>query len=540
MPAGRYCGPVPVTQSPRGVDAGTRSPHAEADAAILARLWGAFAREPVPGIVGRDHQRGTLRIRFRDGTVLAADAATARPFAVAPAGFAIAVTAPGAAAPREVRAPGELIRTLGGPLGRHALRLAAEVDDSAANLARARAAATLSDSEETLLVRAARHPDPLAYLEQSVVDGHPLHPCSRTRMGLSPDEVRAYSPEHRPPPVLLREIAVPPQHWYGVAGPPRLLLHPWQHERHRDAYPWLSSVERTVPARPLMSLRTLALAGDPAHHVKTAVDIQMTSAIRTVSPASIHNGQSLSLLMTSVQRWAPGIAGVPEVGGGAVLIDGEPDRRLAVVHRRMPPLAAGELALPLAALTAAPGPRGAPLVTELLGAGHDGDALSFVERFAEVLLRPVFRLLELGVALEAHGQNVLGVLRGRRLTGLLYRDFGGVRVSGRRLGEHGIAAPALRGDIPTDDPDALRTKVFASAVSTVMAELIAALARWTGLDEERAWHRVAAVARGIEGPDVRHLFAATLPLKAMTVMRLADDATADLWCPVSNPLAGLG
>jgi siderophore synthetase component len=285
-----------------------------------------------------------------------------------------------------------------------------------------------------------------------------------------------------------------------------------------------------------MSLRTLAVAADPAHHVKTAVDIQMTSAVRTVSPASIHNGRLLSALLTGLAPRVPGLAVLPELGGGAVLTAGEPDRRLAVVHRRMPPLAPGELALPLAALTAPSPATGEPLVAEIVGRT---EPLSFVDNLATILLPPVLGLLKLGVALEAHGQNVLGVVHEGRLTRLLYRDFGGVRVSGARLGAHGIEAPALRADIPTEDPEVLRTKVFASAVSTVLGQVIAALARHTGLDEDRAWSRVASVARSLDGPDAWHLLDTTLPVKATTAMRLADSATDDLWCPVPNPMAGL-
>jgi siderophore synthetase component len=370
------------------------------------------------------------------------------------------------------------------------------------------------------------------------VDGHPLHPCARTRIGLTPDEVRAYAPEHRPAPVALRLVAVPPERWYGVECPPRLWLHPWQHEQYRSAWPWLSTVEAEVPARPLMSLRTLAMTADPAHHVKTAVDIQMTSAVRTVSPASIHNGQALSQLMTTLQRRWPGLCTVPELAGGAVLVDGEPDRHLAMVHRRMPALDPGELALPLAALNAPSPATGAPLVLELVEQGHGGDPLSFVEHLAQTLLPPLFGLLELGLALEAHGQNLLGVVRGGRLVRLLYRDFGGVRVSARRLAGNGIEAPALCGDIPSDDPEVLRTKVLASAVATVLGEAIAVLGR-AGLDEQRAWSRVAAVARSLPGPDAPFLFDDTLPVKAMTAMRLADDPTADQWCPLPNPMAGL-
>ena len=85
----------------------------------------------------------------------------------------------------------------------------------------------------------------------------------------------------------------------------------------------------------------------------------------------------------------------------------------------------------------------------------------------------------------------------------------------------------------------LRTKVFASAIATVLGEVIAVLASATGMDAEKAWHRVAVVARGIEGPDTAAIFAPTLPLKATTAMRLADDAVADIWTQLPNPLAGL-
>jgi hypothetical protein len=85
----------------------------------------------------------------------------------------------------------------------------------------------------------------------------------------------------------------------------------------------------------------------------------------------------------------------------------------------------------------------------------------------------------------------------------------------------------------------LRTKVFASAISTVLGEVIAVLARSTGMDPDKAWHQVALVARGVTGPDTAALFAPTLPLKATTAMRLADDGVADIWTQVPNPLAGL-
>jgi siderophore synthetase component len=203
----------------------------------------------------------------------------------------------------------------------------------------------------------------------------------------------------------------------------------------------------------------------------------------------------------------------------------------------MPALAPGEVALPLAALFAPSPANGRPIVLELVHHGYDDNALSCVDALAGLLLPPLLRLLELGIGLEAHGQNVLAVVRAGRFVRLLYRDFGGVRISPRRLAAHGIEAPPLRGDLTSDDPLVLRTKVFASAVSTVLGELVAVLSRELGADEDKAWRRVADAAR--DEPGAGTLFTGPLPVKATTAMRLADKPVEDIWTLVDNPMEGL-
>jgi siderophore synthetase component len=489
----------------------TANPDTSARAAVLARLWGALVREPIPGLtIGR----------------LSGPAAAAQPFAVAPPDLAVELDGV------PYLDPGDLARALGHP------GLGAELDNSVANLALARSAQPVPDGGAPALARATRAPDPLVYMEQCVVDGHPLHPGCRTRMGLSPAEVRAYAPEHRGV-VDLHLVRVPEQRWLGVNAAPVLVMHPWQREHVLDAYPWLSPTGETIRAHPLMSLRTLAVAGEPLRHYKTAVDVQMTSAVRTVSGAAVHNGPALSRMLAGVSAHA-GVELLTEVAAGAVLVDGAPHRSLGYVERRMVALRPGEVALPLAALTAPSPATGRPIGLELIDDGYAGDALDWIEALARLLLPPLLRLLEIGVGLEAHGQNVLATVRGGRLARLLYRDLGGVRVSPRRLAAHGIEAPSLLGDLSTDDPVALRTKVFAAAVATVLSELVAVLGRELGTDAGKAWHRVAGVVRGIPGPDAAALFGAALPLKATTAMRLAASPVEDIWLDLPNPMAGLG
>ena len=499
-------------------------PDHEADArgAVLARLWGAIAREPLPGIAGRRGYNGTLTVTLADGRTLRGPAGAAAPFAPTVAELDLDG--------RWYADPAALVAVL--PLGPHTARLAAEVADSVANLALARAAQPAPDGGPGALTRYAG--DGLADLEQCVVDGHPLHPLCRTRLGLSPAEVRAYAPEHRPV-VRLREYQVPDRYWLstGTGLPPRLLVHPWQAEHVLDAHPALRPTGHTVAARPLMSLRTLALPG--GWHVKTAVDVQMTSAVRTVSPAAVRNGPVVSALLADLGSRA-GIDVLREVAAGTVVVAGQPCRSLAMVRRLAPAPPPGCALLPLAALAAPSPATGRPLLTEAVRADYPPAA--FAGDLVRLLLPPVLRLLHRGAALEAHGQNTLVLLDRGRPVRLYYRDVGGVRLSPARLGD---AAPPLHGDLPTDDPETLRTKLFA-ALTVVLGELADTLERGCGTDPAAVWVPAAQVARHAVAAgyrDAAALLSPVLPVKATTAMRLADDPLADLWTTVPNPMAGL-
>jgi siderophore synthetase component len=494
--------------------------------AILARLWGALAREPIPGVLERTVEKDTLVVRLADGRDLRG--LVLDPFAPPVTDLSVDL------AGHPYHDPVALVAEL--KLGPAGDRLADELVDSVANLALARASQPAPDGGPPALLRY----DP-ASLEQCVVDGHPVHPLCRTRLGMSPAEVRAYAPEHRPS-VQLLEYAVPERDWWttGAGLPPRLLVHPWQAGHVLDRYPRLAPTGASVPARPLMSLRTLDLGG--GWHVKTAVDVQMTSAVRIVSPAAVHNGPVVSELLARLGNRA-GIGIVREVAAGAVLVDGQPCRSLAMVRRRAPVPAPGAALLPLAVLAAPSPATGAPILTEAVALGYRGHPLRFAADLVHLLLPPLLRLLHRGAALEAHGQNTLVLLRAGRPRRLWYRDMGGVRLSPRRLAAAGVEVPPLHGDLPSDEPEVLRTKLFA-ALAVVLGELAATLSRGYGTEPEEFWRLVAATARAsaaeLDGADIAALFGPTLPIKATTAMRLADDPLRDIWATLPNPLAGLG
>ncbi|MBB2948174.1 siderophore synthetase component [Actinoplanes lutulentus] len=384
-------------------------------------------------------------------------------------------------------------------------RLTTEIDNSVANLALARANARPGEMNKN---------GTLGEIEQSLVDGHPLHPCCRTRAGMTVADVLAYAPEHRTV-IRLRRLRVPAERWYG-GGQPILYAHPWQAARLMAQYPWLQSAGVTRPVRPLMSLRTVApISGGP--HIKTAVDVQMTSAVRTVSPAAVHNGPILSTLLQTITADLP-IDILAETAAGAVITDDGPDRRAAHLIREAPKLAPGETAVPLGVLATWK---------------RAGDPYPWVEKLGRVLFAPLARVLERGVALEAHGQNTILVLRGDEPQRVLYRDLGGVRVHAGRLRAAGLDTPELIGDLPTGDETALRTKLAAAALGTVATQII------DGLDADPAtlWQTLATAMRADPSADTEALLSEPLPVKATTAMRLADDPLQDIWTHQHNPMA---
>ncbi|MFD8810995.1 IucA/IucC family protein [Streptomyces sp. NPDC059627] len=255
-----------------------------ARATVLGRLWGALAREPLPGVTARRHEADTLVVTVRNGDRLTAPDACAQRFARPPEDFTVS----GPAGP--VRGPAQLLARLG-LSGSAVGRLAAELDNSVVNLALARAANPEGPGSARDSADGPGRLRDSADAEQAVVDGHPQHPCCRTRTGMSVAEVLAYAPEHHPV-IELALLSVPAERWQSAGTWPAELrdgdtflvpVHPWQRDhvltRHRD----LAVTGRTIPARPLLSLRTLAPVADlPGHHIKTYLDVQVNNYLMTI------------------------------------------------------------------------------------------------------------------------------------------------------------------------------------------------------------------------------------------------------------------
>ncbi|WP_053853365.1 IucA/IucC family protein [Streptomyces sp. NRRL B-24085] len=461
-----------------------------ARAAVLSRLWRGLTHEPLPWVAARDTGREGLTLRLSDGRRL--HGPHPDPFATA---ARVAVVRLDEVAHDD---PAGLMTALGVP---HGVDFAAELADSVASLALSRAGQP-SRSQEW--------PTHDWEWEQRIVDGHPYHPNCRSRPGFSVAEQLAYAPEHRPL-VPLGPVPVPVDECLVTGAWPaelrdggRLLLpvHPWQAEH---------VLKRAVPegtgAHPLMSLRTLALPGGP--HVKTALSARLTSSVRDISVYSISMSATLSEFAETLAERMDGLLHFTRTLGAATA--NSPD--LAAVLRESPQVY-GDRVLPVAALAT----TGLP------------ESPVWLAEFARLALTAGLRLLELGVALEAHGQNLLVVLSesGAPLR-LVYRDLADIRVSPARLARHGIPVPALSGRVVTDDETALRRKLFGSLVAGALAATAGSAAALRGALEP-------AVRELPRTPDLAALLEQPLPTKALTLMRLSPGVPGDQWTELPNPL----
>ena len=293
---------------------------------------------------------------------------------------------------------------------------------------------------------------------------HPVYPTARGRSGLTESRLRAYAPEFHPE-FELRWLAVPadaltvrgatpPPPWWpapadlgltGLTGPYLALpVHPLTVGPVLDEALRATGLDgRAVLAEqpylrvvPTLSMRTVAVSADPAHHLKLPLATATLGLLnrRTIKPGTLLDGAAGQRLLAAVTAREPRFAGtVLHADEQCYAHAGH--ELLAALLRRYPEGLDEAVTLPLAALTAE-APGGRLVLDHLADRFHDGDPTALFDDLLVLLLDWQTTLFRYGIALESHQQNVSLVLDrpgGRTRLRLLLKDNDGPRVNTRRL-----------------------------------------------------------------------------------------------------------
>lgn len=488
------------------------------------------------------------------------------------------LTDPGAIA--DALATAILTPILGSAATAEVERVRAEILDSAINLASTRLAAVV---RERLAEADPRSTDPrLTDPEHFVVDGHPWHPMTRTRMGLG----RADNLRHAPEQVarvelrsveVARDLAVVSGDWAEIGptlGLPahgdrvRIPVHPVQARRLPRLFPvlWGRGAIRPGPspaldadggpgARPLLSLRTLALPGHPLH-LKLALGVHTTSARRVVSPMSAANGPRVSALVASIQRADAATRDLELLAEPAAIgLDparvGPLARELGAIVRVAPPADAW-----VCAAIGDRWPGTGETVLERACVGYPGDLPARVRAaigdWIAALVPPALRLATAhGIALELHLQNTLVRVQSGRIGPFAVRDLGGIRIHTPRLRASGRSLDLAPGSfIATDDLDEVLGKLEHVLFHAHLAHVFEVAAH-LGVPEAESWARVQRALEGClrrwatdpdeperirraAAADLRRLTAPRVRAKALLSMRLHDRSSDYDYTEVDN------
>ncbi|WP_058992473.1 IucA/IucC family siderophore biosynthesis protein [Haloarcula sp. CBA1127] len=509
------------------------------------------------------------------------------------------------------------------PTADDADRFRLEVGKSVANLALARLGQhTLWSHLDQTPVPTADRPRPAAdtgaFFDRLVTGGHPIHPGAKLRRNMSPTELLSFTPEFTDS-ISLRFVAVHRTRTLSVSADERAIsewlydlfpglasaveqslpagrdrsnyivlpVHPWQFRHVVPArYAQACRKGHVVPivdysrsATPLLSLRTVVPDADETSrttppHLKLAIGVQTTNAVRTLSPSVVANGPPLGEFIRqrceieSFDRFGvctePVAACYHPPDGPHFDGEGYDDaRHLGALIRRHPAthsiVADCEQAVTAASILSCPPPDDQSVLaalldttaTNMITADRSETVKTFLEAYLDAVIPgPLTLLVKQGIALEAHLQNTAIVFNDGRPTGALCSDFGDISLCTPRVGDIDFDLYP-ESEICTADPQPAREKLWYSLFQNHLGELIGRLVATEPVEADDCWSLVRerceqvfdrlAAERSV--PDARvsadreSLFAPRLVHKPLTAMRMAGSNGGQPHTTVPNPLS---
>lgn len=427
--------------------------------------------------------------------------------------------------------------------------------------------------------------DDVLYSESLIFEGHPTHPLTKTKLPLSMEEVRTYSPEFEK--IINLKVMLIHNEYVNVTtildhsqfilnevipeyldelhtfmnNRERLLkdykvilVHPWQYEHTiRNKFKeWLQnhiliSTPFHVPSKATSSFRTMSLINHP-YHVKLPVNVQATSAVRTVSPETTIDGPKLSQALHRELNQYTQLDVVLEPYGLFAKTDSDDARQLACIIREKPFIKNDGILLVTGALVNKNVVDNEITVDSYLKWMNDDinqhTIHQFMRNYTRQLVTPLLALIQdYGIALEAHMQNTLVHLGPEYQIQFIVRDLGGSRIDIKTLSQRLKHIEVENKSLLADSIEEVIMKFQHAVVQNQLAELIFHFKKYEFIKEEELFNIIQEeieVAINDTKPHAdtlrKVLFGPTITVKALLKMRMKKKVKKYLNISLDNPI----
>ncbi|MBT2769565.1 siderophore synthetase [Staphylococcus warneri] len=425
----------------------------------------------------------------------------------------------------------------------------------------------------------------LSYSESLVLEGHPTHPLTKTKLPLTLEEIRCYAPEFEKI-IPLHIMLVSASHMMTTSMEndeqyivnqiiPELkdklqsflkpldleinnyraiFVHPWQYdhvigERFKT---WISDkilipTPFTVESKATLSFRTMELLHHP-FHIKLPVNVQATSAVRTVSTVTTVDGPKLSYALQEMLNIYPELKVAAEPFGEYVDVDADLARQLACIVREKPVLTQEGSTIVSASLVNR-NPVDDDVIVDNYIKWINNELTTesieqFIRQYTSTLVRPLIAYIQdYGIALEAHMQNTIVNLGPNYQINFLVRDLGGSRIDLQTLKQKLPDVEITNESLIADSIEAVIGKFQHAVVQNQLAELIHHFNQYDMVNEETLFKIVqqeieAAIDANKNHAQALHrvLFGPTISVKALLSMRMENKVKKYLNTELENPI----
>ncbi len=427
----------------------------------------------------------------------------------------------------------------------------------------------------------------LGYTEGMVWNGHPSHPLTKTKLPLTVDEIQKYAPEfmkviplkivlvHQSilkftsmtdqEDFVLSEI-IPDmesqlrqwmQMYQSSLDEYRVMfVHPWQYENviTEEFGQWIAEhlvipTPFTVDSKATLSFRTMRLLKYP-FHIKLPMNVQATSAVRTVSTVTTVDGPKLSYQLQEMLDIYPTLTIAAEPYGAHLDVEADLARQFAMIVRyAIEDKKQNHTQIVTAALTQINPVDGQIVIDSLIeyvyGEISQDTIVQFMTQYMQALIPPLIGYIQkYGIALEAHQQNtVLQIDKDTHALSFIVRDLGGSRIEPQTLKQTVPELTVSNQSLITENIDEVIAKFQHAVIQNQLGTVIHHFHHRHGINEKVLYNVAGEIIENAITSNLNHaealkrlLFGKKMMVKALLNMRMEQKVKQYVQIEIDNPL----